>query len=321
MVVFMDNVEQCSSVQANLSNYWQFDCKVQCPDFNHLKPFPKQDSRYDRYPMRIPLNGSTKTALQQYINEMCPKDDLPVPRLVHYIWFGVSREMKFYQFLSAFSTYKYVKPCLILYHGNTVPKGRYWNILLRLVPNIKFVYREEPTTIENIKLKQIEHRADIGRFQVLKDFGGIYMDTDSILLKPILPLLRHDFTLSIENPEVLGIGTMLSTPNATFLQIWLEHYITFDTNEWGWHSVILPYRLSKKYPSLIHVENATFYSPGPLETLFFNNFNWEDKFAMHLSIRYYKSSLFNEFDIRRLNTTLGAMARHILFDRKELCAN
>lgn len=147
------------------------------------------------------------------------------------------------------------------------------------------------------------------------------MDTDSVLLKPVDPLLNFSFTLSIENPGVLGIGTMLSSPNAKFLNKWLDHYITFDTNEWGWHSVILPYRLARKYPSLIHVENGTFYFSGSSDPLFIDNYNWSDKYAMHLAMRNYKSSLFNEIDIRRLNTTLGAMARHILFGSKELCSD
>jgi hypothetical protein len=132
--------------------------------------------------------------------------------------------------------------------------------------------------------------------------------------------MNHTFTLSHEEDTSLSNGLILSAPNATFISHWLAGYRTYTAAKWCYHSTNLPYKLSLKFPDLIHVENKTFVRPNwtQLKLLFEKNFNWSKNYAIHLYVRFYKR--FHTFmDVRRLNTTLGSVARYILYNNKELC--
>nr|KAG5699115.1 hypothetical protein BaRGS_017798 [Batillaria attramentaria] len=63
-------------------------------------------------------------------------------------------------------------PCLVLLHADLLPKGLYWDTLLRLVPNILHVKRTAPTVIFGHDVKVIEHSSDIARLQAVKIVMG-----------------------------------------------------------------------------------------------------------------------------------------------------
>lgn len=157
-------------------------------------------------------------------------------------------------------------------------------------------------------------------FSFFSEYGGIYVDTDEIILRSLDSLLKFPFTLSHEFDNNLANGLILSSPNATFIYHWLDGYETFNNDQWAYHSTILPCELSKIYPNLIHVENRTFIRPSYVELplIYQENFNWSQNYAMHLYIRFYKG-MYTFSDVRRLNTTLGSVARHVLYDTNELC--
>ena len=88
------------------------------------------------------------------------------------------------------------------------------------------------------ELQNWANLANFARLQVLQEFGGIYLDTDIKLLKPLDPFLENTCFLSFEsgkepdseffvNNAVLG-----SVPNGTFVQKCLDELEqTFDGTE------------------------------------------------------------------------------------------
>ncbi|XP_033742803.1 uncharacterized protein LOC117329158 isoform X2 [Pecten maximus] len=266
----------------------------------------------------IPLLQFRHRCIKSFLRHNC-SSQYPVPNIIHYVWYGM-RPLRFYHFLSVYSVFKVQKPCVILIHGDFMPSGEYWNFLLKIVPNILFIQQIPPVEIANRTIRHVEHKADITRLMVLKEYGGIYMDTDEILLRTLDPLRRHNFTLSKAFNFNLSNGLILSARNASFLNIWIKAYDTYDPNKWGYHSTIMPAKLSKIYPDLIHVENKTFVRPdaGHTKDLFQNNFDWSKNYAIHLFMRYYKQ-VYSMISIRTLNCTMGAVARFVLFGHKELC--
>lgn len=60
------------------------------------------------------------------------------------------------------------QPCLVLFHGDYLPTGRYWNTLVNLIPNILHVNRSIPTSIFGHEIKVIEHSTDVARLEVMK---------------------------------------------------------------------------------------------------------------------------------------------------------
>ncbi|CAG2222978.1 unnamed protein product [Mytilus edulis] len=316
------------------SNNWNFNCTVPCADMpdktnmsdrvqahvncKTLKPSMEliNVKRMDT----IQVFPEDSECLQTFVMENC-YDVNPVPNLVHYMWFS-KREMNFYHFVSFLSASRFLKPCLILIHGDILPFGTYWDYLLTLVSNILHVQRSPPEEVFGRNLTFIEHKSDIARIQALQRFGGIYVDTDEIILRSLDPLRKYPFTLSRETDWNLSNGLILAEKNATFLNIWYSEYKSYNGSKthWGFHSTQVPYWLSQKYPDLIHVENKTFVRPSweNIYVIFDHNFDWSKNYGLHYYIRFYTHT--HDFnDIKYLNTTIGSTARHVLYGSKDLC--
>ena len=80
-------------------------------------------------------------------------------------------------------------------------------------------------------------------------------------------------------------------------------------------------KIAGRYPDLIHVEGYNFTRPnaGHVKQIFKQNYKWDKNYGMHLYLRWYKNDTSID-TIRRLNTTIGSVSRHILFGNKELCS-
>ena len=102
------------------------------------------------------------------------------------------------------------------------------------------------------------------RMEALRDYGGMYLDTDVITLRSLDPLRIHDFSIGFDNvvhpdqssPDSrrCNNGVLLSVPNATFLRLWSNQYNTFNPSQFGHHSSVVPFQLAVQYPDLVHVE-------------------------------------------------------------------
>ncbi|XP_069131617.1 uncharacterized protein [Argopecten irradians] len=311
---------------------WSFKCKVKCADPSLLAL--KTDIRL-KLPTKckkyvLQTTGKSKVSLPEFnFTDKCMRDELYeqcsggqlVPNIVHYIFFGIQK-LSFFHFLSVWSIHTIQKPCVILVHGDTQLSGPYWTNLVRAIPNIIRVRRMPPTHIFGIPIKLVEHKADVARLEAVRDFGGIYMDNDEILLRSLDPLRKYNFTLSHEFNYNLANGLIMSSRNASFVNRWYQEYKTYDGVVWGHHSTIVPYKLSQRYPHLIHIEKNNFVNPdyNNRDMIFKENFNWSNNYAIHLYIRKYKFE-HNFTDIRHLNTTIGSVARHVLYGHKELCSD
>ena len=107
-------------------------------------------------------NSSGANYFQNYSN------DTNIPNVVHYVVFADNGfQFNLLNYLSCVSVSKFIKPRAILIHGNVLPSGYWWKEMLRLVPDVYYVFREKPTSIQGWKLGFIEHASDITRLDVL----------------------------------------------------------------------------------------------------------------------------------------------------------
>ncbi|CAH1799558.1 unnamed protein product, partial [Owenia fusiformis] len=246
-----------------------------------------------------------------------------VPNVVHYIWFGV-REFEFFHAVAVYSAYKFLKPEKIVFHGDTIPTGPWWDFVKNKTSHLKFHYTGKPTYVYRKKLEHLEHSADIMRLLILQDEGGIYMDTDVIVLKSFDPLRRYDVTMGKESDDGLANGIILAKKGAPFLRLIFEAYRTYSKKEWSRHSVGVPYDLSKIYPHLIHVEKTSLLRPSWMDAkiLFQGHYNWTENYAIHIWHRDYKAigGYFPHCpeDLYDLDTTLGEVMRYVLFGNSTL---
>jgi mannosyltransferase OCH1-like enzyme len=91
---------------------------------------------------------------------------------------------------------------------------------------------------------------------VLQQFGGVYLDIDTFIIRPFAPLslYSYDTVLGMEartlnflrgpnsdqemDPKGLCNAVIISRPRSTFLQRWLNSYEAFDEKKWAEHSVV-----------------------------------------------------------------------------------
>ena len=66
--------------------------------------------------------------------------------------------------------------------------------------------------------------ADYVRLKVLYEIGGIYLDTDMLILKPLNPLLSHRFFIGCEKSTVVSMGILGCLPSHPLIKQFLTYY-------------------------------------------------------------------------------------------------
>jgi len=183
-----------------------------------------------------------------------------IPKVFHFI-FGLQedfggRPFSFIHFLAVYTAWKINRPDRILFHYAFEPKGEWWR---KAKPYLALNKIDAPTEIFGNPVTHYAHQADIIRLNVLKRYGGIYLDLDVLCINPFDALLQNEFVMGIQQNTGLCNAVILSKPSAPFLSIWLREYKNFDGRIWCFHSVELPYWLAKKNPSLCHIVNKDLF--------------------------------------------------------------
>ena len=199
---------------------------------------------------------------------------------VHFIY-GLSddpekRRFEFSHYVAVRAAHTHLRPARLLFHCHHRPSGPWWTLA---EPLVTVVVVDLPTEIFGRPLAHAAHRADVLRLQLLLAQGGIYLDLDVVVVRPLAPLLRAGdaFVIGREGDDRLAFGAkfhglcnavMLARPNATFARRWLSEYASFgDTSTarnrpwaadaWSGHSVALPAALAAAHPSEVRVERHT----------------------------------------------------------------
>ena len=115
-------------------------------------------------PHRVQFNDE---CLDQVIRTHCHDDGFRVPRLLSYVTMN-KNEFPFFWFLSVLSGVRFVRPCLVLFHGDHLPFGTHWEALLQLVPHVVHVARDQPTSIFGHRIRNKHHRTDVIRLEAVK---------------------------------------------------------------------------------------------------------------------------------------------------------
>lgn len=326
--------ETLSSKTTSNMNDWSYFKVKKCPKF-YIADYPKiywaislqcngekpsivsHTSQSSSDIFQIPFEDK---CLVDFIQNCCMENRL-VPNVVHYVWYSRTH-MNFLHFLSFMSSVRFVKPCLILIHGPYIPYGRYWDYFVRVFPNIIHVKRNHTSIVGRNKLAFPEHGSDVMRIEALKVYGGLYLDWDEVILQSVDKFRDYDVTMGIETVryEQMGSQFVMAKPKAGFLKLWHRSYFEDYRPNWTYNALVIPYKIARQLPDIIHVEGNSFSRPDWFgrDLIFDKNINWADNYAMHLYSRWYKH-IINERTIGLTNTTLGSISRHILFGNKELC--
>lgn len=217
-----------------------------------------------------------------------------IDNILHYIHLSsAGREFKLHHFLSIKSAYVRSGVNKIYVWVDKEPTGLWWDKIKNLV---EIVYIEPPTEIFGIPITQQAHKSDVLRLQILLEYGGIYVDTDTIFVKSFKPLLNNKFVLGQQNIngiEGLCPAVILSQKNSIFGQHWLAGFKDSfkggppGSDTWCTHSVHYPLWLSKQIPNEITILNhESFFWPlyhqSHMEMLFEKKYNFPNAYSHHL---------------------------------------
>ena len=248
-------------------------------------------------------NGSSK-----------PTPVYKVPNIVHFIWFGENREMKFLNYISILSAHRIQKPDAIFLHCNHLPVGQWWEKLWREVP-IKIYHREPPSEIHGQRLLHVFHKGDIAKMEILMEHGGIYLDCDVIVVNPMNELRRYDATLGKEKPPKLIAGIIVARAKAPFLKLWYESYRdNYRALDWDYNCARVAYQIYLKRQDLLHVEPYKLTTPDwkDRHQLFDEVIEWRKLYCIHV-MQHELNTEYNPNNIKDLDSTFGEAVRYIYY--------
>ncbi|MCJ1450599.1 hypothetical protein MMC28_000932 [Mycoblastus sanguinarius] len=153
-----------------------------------------------------------------------------IPNTVHFVHPGPANEtlpileFQFSQFIAIYSAHYYLSPEKIYIHTNvkenllgaalSASKNPYSRAIARL-HNVIFKYQVAPThSTSSLPIKALPHQSEFIRTRVLKEYGGIYLDHDSYVLKDLEPLRCSGFktVVGTQIDGQIGNAVILATP-------------------------------------------------------------------------------------------------------------
>ena len=254
-----------------------------------------------------------------------------IPRLIHFI-FGMAPQIGQGEF--ALHHYLAVRSAadmhpshkIVLWHGSAPTGNPYWDAAGRYC---EFVHVDPPTHIYGNVLNHHAHRTDVVRLQVLEAHGGIYLDLDTLILRPFDDLFVPDTGMAFEvnptsqRPEGLCNAVILSRPRATFVRRWLDSFEFFHSggmdNAYAFYACRMPLILSRQYGADItvmphHLFFKYSWDEKGLSDIFGRSSSTEGLYSIHLWDHMAKRFLHNlTVDrIREKDTTFNIFARKYL---------
>ncbi|GAA6014983.1 hypothetical protein JCM11491_002382 [Sporobolomyces phaffii] len=229
--------------------------------------------RTRRIPFHHPLPPPSSVALNATAASFVPSPSRQIPPFLHYV-FGLhptygGKPFNLIYYACMTSALLTLKPRILYLHYVYPPTGFYWEEFVRNVQDsghTKLELRKvrDVTEIYGNPVWHYAHKADIHRLEVLKEFGGTYLDVDVLVTRDLTPLYRYETVMGMESQPILesnlppsGLcnAVILAKPYAPFITRWLESYKTFSAASWAGHSVTLPWQLAQQHPDEITVLN------------------------------------------------------------------
>jgi hypothetical protein len=168
-----------------------------------------------------------------------------VPKVIHFV-FGLSadfggRPFNIMHMLAVRSAAERFRPEQMFFHHEFEPDNAFFRevkSLLTLMPT------KAPTRTSGNAPGHFAHPVDIVRLQTLKEFGGVYLDLDTITVASLDPLLSSSFTIGLQGKtplEGFGNAVMAAAPQDPFVTAWLARYDDLAAAPGDCSSVQLPY--------------------------------------------------------------------------------
>lgn len=254
-----------------------------------------------------------------------------VPNIVHFVKLG-DDPLSLVDAVSVRAASLQQRPDVLMIHCDNcqaVKKSTYWN----LVGDIsELVLRdiERPTEIFGLKLVQVEHAADLACIKVLMEYGGIYLNTDTYLVKSLNRYRHYEMSVGWYPGEDVATQIIVSHKNARFLRLWHDSFQYYRPDLWYWSAGDLSTEMFLlERPHLVHRVPYAFGVHNLSDFLYEQcNENWTEYSAINLIYRHQynteptgKLASLQLDKVAHYNRTYGQMARLVLFGTTKMGPN
>ena len=237
-----------------------------------------------------------------------------IPNIIHFIWFTgpKSRDFGYINYLAIRAAHDVQKPTQIYLYNDEEPVGNpHWEAIR---PYVEIVKIDAPDLIGDVPLEYPQQKADVVRLRKLYELGGIYLDTDMLLIKPLTPFSNEQIVLSAEsyaeNGDIKSInaGLIMATPKNSFISQWLLAMPrAIRKGEWAYQSVILPvdiYNQNSLYWPWVEILPAKTFMPFTFhdEWIFgdvSNEIRLADSYSVHMYDTFWQGIEYHE--IRKID--------------------
>lgn len=251
-----------------------------------------------------------------------------VPNYLHFLRYSSKlANVSFMDAVCILAAFKNQKPDKIFFHTN-LPKfsGKHWDTLMK-VPGFKetieFRYIEPLESVYGQALSswyKLWHSSDLLRIDILRRFGGIFIDNDVYLVKNMDEFRRFEMTLEIVDHKSFGTMTLVAHRDARFLRLWLESYQRYYGHLWYYNAGEKPkLEVLDSRRELVHNVHDLFGVRDLRPELYISKWKeWKSQYTIHTLVRHLHdldsllhNSLnlkypvtFTELNIRHYNVTI-----------------
>lgn len=183
-----------------------------------------------------------------------------IPSVFHFTHgFEGAGDIPYYGYLAIRSALHFHPGWKVHIYCPAPPTGRNWE---RLKSSATAIEVEKFDHVGKSRIFDGAHKADVVRLLALHRLGGIYLDLDTLVVRPFDDLLDAEFCMGVQpagwnSPAGLTDGVLIGRPGAAFVRRWLEHYDSFRSvgrdRLRNYHSTQVPALLSQQAPETIKV--------------------------------------------------------------------
>jgi hypothetical protein len=237
-----------------------------------------------------------------------------IPNIIHFIWLTGpdSRPFNLINMVAVKAASDIQRPDRIIMHTNEAPVGNpYWDEAAQF-------FEVQPVKTTHPDLPFVQYRSDVLRLEILREHGGIYLDTDSLLISSLMPFMDMPFSLARESSDSLAMTPIFAAPGAPFIDHWLEGIPkAMASGVWAKHSVNLPHELQEEFPFLCKVWPQKDFFPFDLKRNYLFEIgddlvkeNWKrmgSAYALHVYETYWAA------DVAKIDREYVVWNRNCLF--------
>ena len=129
-----------------------------------------------------------------------------IPNIYHFIYeiYNKENDIETYIFLCIKSVIEICNPDKIYFHYSFLPCGKLWDNIKDYLTLIKIII---PKNEDNKNI--LINFKNIFIYKILLEYGGIYIDSKSLIINPITNLLKYNFVKTINNEIVCSVKTIV----------------------------------------------------------------------------------------------------------------